>query len=546
MHAIAPNPLTSTASSISTTSTLPTMNSMNNSLLPNQTLPTTSINSKSALSSMATSLGLSNPSLLTSKNSTGNLLKDNTNLLDNTNNLNKINLNQNTSKNSIIIPATANRESNNSSMMDFNDINNLKRLLELTDGSNNATNSTSATNPNPATKLTDGLSLEALQGSDQLLQKMQQLLNLENTIQKVERNEYTINDIMNSDTFYSQIQSLVDLKKMQLERLLKNAKPTNATASNPTSTATAATSSLFNTPTNPVNSTNTTSGTSNNLIDPSKLQELLNQNKGQNQEQLLKQIIQLINSQNTTPSNSTVNNFVDRMDQDITTSSLNASSLLTNINSLADPTLSSMTPSTVKAGFGYDGSFNDSIIMSDYITPVSNVNLANSSMAAKKSLLGDSTAAAEESMKIDSDDAAPPKTIMNNYLNLSFGATTAGQDLTLSNIAKTKMPSLVNPPFHLPGITTLDSSTNTSVSSDSNHNVNNATTDYNYLLSLSGNNPNASTTEAAIPTQESTDNTTTTTTNNNLLSNPMVREHMDFFSEHDLFNSINYSFIDDY
>jgi len=559
MHAIAPSPLTSTPSqsTISSSAALPTINPINNPLLPNQTLPTTSslsLNSKNSLSSIATSLGLNNTSLLTSKNSAaGNLLnvsaKDTANTLTNTNNLNKISLNQTTSKDSIIIPASASRDTNSSVMMNVNDVNNLKRLLELINGNTTGTNTASATNS--TAKLSEGMSLEALQSSDQVLQKMQQLLTLENTIQKVEQSEYTINDIMNSDSFYSQIQSLVDLKKMQLEQLLKKAKPTNP-ATNPTS-VTANRASLFPTPSaNTANPTPSSNTTANNLLDLSKLQELLNQNKGQNQEQVLKQLLQLINSQNASATGSTVNNFADRMDQDITTSSLNASSLLT-MNNLTNSSLTSMTPSTVKAGFGYDGSFNDSIIMSDYITPITNnpgsgassMNLTNSPIAGKKGILGD---AADDGMKIDSEDSATSKTIMNNYLNLSFGATTAGQDLTLSNIAKTKMPSLVNPPFHLPGITTLDSSTNTSTSGESSHNVNNATTDYNYLLSLSGNNPTTTAPESALPTQEGGDTsaTTATTTSNSLLSNPLVREHMDFFSEHDLFNSINYSFIDDY
>ncbi|ORX55985.1 hypothetical protein BCR36DRAFT_175222 [Piromyces finnis] len=569
MHAIAPNPITSTPSSghsqsaITTTSTLSTINSINSSLLPNQTLPTTtslSLSSKNSLSSIATSLGLNNPSFLATatKNSPGNILngstKDTSNTLSSTSNLNKINLNQSTSKDSIIIPASASRDSTNSAMMNFNDINNLKRLLKMTSGTSTSTVNTTSTTatPNTNSKLSDSMSIEALQSSDQLLQKMQQLLTLENTIQKVERSDYTINDIMNSDSFYSQIQSLVDLKKMQLEQLLKKAKPTNSTNSNVSST-TATTTSLFNTSsTNNMNTTPTTSTTniSNNLIDVTKLQELLNQNKGQNQEQVLKQLLQLVNSQNPNSSDASVNNFTDRMDQDITTSSLNASSLLTTMNSLADPAMSTITPSTVNAGFGYDGSFNDSIIMSDYITPVSNqpssgassMNLNNSPITNKKSLLGD----ADDGMKIDSEDPATSKTIMNNYLNLSFGTTTAGQELTLSNIAKTKMPSLVNPPFHLPGITTLDSTSNSSISDDSNHNIGSSTTDYNYLISLSGNQPTTTTAAETLTTQESTENATTSAANNNLLSNPLVREHMDFFSEHDLFNSINYSFIDDY
>jgi len=377
---------------------------------------------------------------------------------------------------------------------------------------------------------------------------------------------------MNSDTFYSQIQSLVDLKKMQLEQLLKKAKQstpaTSNTSSIPTNTATTSN-------TNP--SANTVS---NNTLDNNKLlniskpiQDLLNQFKEQNQTQqnqeLIKQLLQLaFQNMNNIPSvqaattkNMDINipGFGNRMDQDIASTSFNPSSLLTSMNSLANPVASSIAPSTINAGFGYDGSFNDSIIMSDYISPASNypgsgassMNLTNSPITDKKTTLGGDQQPENDDMKLDTEDSTS-KQLMNNYLNLSLTGTTLGlnpattnPDLMMNTIgmAKTKMPSLINPPFHLPGITTLDSSTHNSSSSETSQNANlnpNATTtDYNYLLSLSANNTGTTATNI-------NSTSTTASTSNNLLSNPLVREHMDFFSEHDLFNSINYSFTDDY
>lgn len=557
MHAIAPNPLSTSSSSLPTSSAMNTINNaLTSSLLPNQTLSSSnslSINTKPpSLTSITTSLGLSDSSILASKNPTASLLgtknpskinvtKDTTSGLPNTNTLN-----QRTGKDSIIIPASSGTESNPSLMMNLNDIS-VKQLLEILN--NNNRSSTAAASTTKSTAVETAPSLETLQSSDQLLQKMQQLLTLENTIKKVERNEFTLNDIMNSDTFYSQIQSLVDLKKMQLEQLLKKSQQQQQRQRQPSSGNRA------------VASTATASNTTFNDIDPNifnfaKIQEILNQNKNQNQEQLLKQLLQLASQNNNSASAaaSAPKDFVDSMDQDITTSSLDASSLLTTINNLTntDVTAAPLAPSMVKAGYGYDGSFNDSIIMSDYISPVANypgsgassMNLTNSPIAAGKP---------DDNMKIDAEDTtATTKTIMNNYLNFSLNglnATTTSPELTMNTIgiSKTKIP-LANPPFHLPGITTLDSSTNTSISSDSNHNVppTNATTDYNYLLSLSGSEhqstaaPTTATSTVNLPPSSNPENS------NNLLSNPLVREHMDFFSEHDLFNSINYSFIDDY
>eukprot|EP00833_Pecoramyces_ruminatium_P014496 jgi/Orpsp1_1/1188528/evm.model.d7180000065484.2 len=330
---------------------------------------------------------------------------------------------------------------------------------------------------------------------------------------------------------------------MQLEQLLKKAKANT----NPQTIL-------------PQNNTTSNTSNFNKLSDIAKpLQEFLNQNKGQNQEQLIKQFLQLVTN-NSNPSVSTnITTTADRMDQDVTTTSLGANSLLSTMNSLTNTT-ASIKPSTINAGFGIDGSFNDSIIMSDYITPISNyqgsgassLNLTNSPINNKKNVLDQQ----EDGMKIDTDDASS----MNNYFNLSlnnsYGATTTSSGLAMNTIgiSKTKEPSIINPPFHLPGITTLDSSTNSSVSNDSNHNNSTITTDYNYLLSLSGNSNNDinNTTADNVSSTAVTSVTTAALNNqigsigNSILSNPLVREHMDFFSEHDLFNSINYSFTDDY
>ncbi|ORX82828.1 hypothetical protein BCR32DRAFT_292387 [Anaeromyces robustus] len=604
MHAIAPNPLTSTSpatlnskSALPTSSTLNTVNPINSKLHPSliSTTSNLKINSKPSLTTItSTSLGLNNPTILSSKNPTGNLLNTNNttklnttkaapaNPISNTNDLNKMKLNsQRSVKDSIIIPSSVSNDANPSLMMNFNDIN-IKQLLNALNSNNNPTTintNIGNTNLNPtptvaslSKKSSEELTLNNLQNSDQLLQKMEQLLTLENTIKKVERNDYTINDIMNSDTFYSQIQSLVDLKKMQLEQLLKKAKPATPTTANTTAIPT-------DTATN--SNTNPTPNTVNNPLDNNKLlniakpiQDLLNQFKEQNQTQqnqeFIKQLLQLAfqnmnnptQTQATTTKNMDINipGFGNRMDQDIASTSFNPNSLLTTMNSLANPVASSVAPSTIKAGFGYDGSFNDSIIMSDYISPVSNypgsgtssMNLTNSPITDKKTTLGGDQQPEDDAMKLDTEDTTS-KQLMNNYLNLSLTGTTLGLNPATTNpdlmmntigIAKTKMPSLINPPFHLPGITTLDSSSHNSTSSESNQNANNlnpnaTTTDYNYLLSLSANN-----------TTTDVNNTTTTATtanpSNNLLSNPLVREHMDFFSEHDLFNSINYSFTDDY
>jgi len=354
-----------------------------------------------------------------------------------------LNINQRTSKDSIIIPTSASNDANNSLMMNLNDAN-IKQILDTLNRNGNLN----------VNKSNEAMSLESLQNSDQLLQKMQQLLTLERTIKKVEHNDYSINDIINSDTFYSQIQSLVDLKKMQLEQLLKKAK----TSSSP--------------PTLSIPQSSTVSTTSNfsKLSDIAKpLQEFLNQNKGQNQEQLIKQFLQIVSNSSNGNGTTNLTTTSDSMDRDTTTTSLDANSLLTTMNSLTNATTSTIKPSVINSGFGVDGSFNDSIIMSDYITPMSNypssgassMNLTNSPITDKKSVLGQ-----DDGMKIDTEDS----TSMNNYFNLSlnnsYGATTTSSDLALNTIgiSKTKVPSIINPPFHLPGITTLDSSTNTSVS----------------------------------------------------------------------------------
>jgi len=554
---------------------------------------------------MATSVGLNSNSFISVKNPTINLMnttptptttptttnpskfntpKNPSSGIPTTHNLN-IN-NQRSGKDSIIIPTSSNHETNGSLMMNFNNEANIKQILDAimnNRNSNNTSNSSNTAGMNMTINQTNELSLEDLQNSDQLLQKMQQLLTLENTIKKVENDNYTIKDVMNSDTFYSQIQSLVDLKKMQLEQLLKKAQsnynppPVSLSQNNtiPTTSNTAATTA---------STTNTTNSTNNfnKLVELAKpVKEFLNQNKGQSQEQLVKQILQLI-SNATNPSSSststgvvtTTNPTSDHLNQNITTSSLNAGSLLSTINNLTNTSAASITSSTFNTGYG---SFNDSIIMSDYISPISNysgsgtssMNLTNSPIASKKKVLNPQR---KDSMKIDTDDPS-----MNNYLNLSlnnsYGVPTTSSDLTMSTIgiSKTKIPSLINPPFHLPGITTLESSTNSSsISNDSNHNA--STTDYNYLLSLSGNDHDhnhsdithsvatGSNTSGVISTatasftnpidsdnnDNNNDNNNNENSNNSLLSNPLVREHMDFFSKNDLFNSINYSFTDDY
>jgi hypothetical protein len=560
MHAIAPNPLTSTSSTLNSAS-IPTSNSLktvnktlSSTLLPSQSLPTSTslnLNTKSTtLASMATSLGLNSNSLLATNSSAVNLLgKTDTSKLNavkdtNISTANGLNYNnQRSGKDSIIIPTSSSRDTNDSLMMNFNDTN-IKQIL---DAFSNTLNTNTSTNIN--TNKTNELSFEALQNSDQLLQKMQQLLSIENTIKKVENNNYAIKDVINSDSFYSQIQSLVDLKKMQLEQLLKKAQ------SNPKP------------PTISLPQNNNTSNTTNSniltdLVKP--VQEFLNQNKGQNQEQLIKQLLQILSNNSNASTSSTITTPTpDRMDQDITTNTLNQNNLLTTMNNLTNTTATTLNPASFNASFGVDGSFNDSIIMSDYITPISNypgngassINLTNSTITGKKGVLDQQ----EDGMKIDTDDPSS-KSLMNNYLNLSlnstYGANPASSDLTMNTIgiSKTKMPSLINPPFHLPGITTLESSTNTSISSDSNHNSNTTTTDYNYLLSLSGNG-NGNITNSENNTNNGTSSIAASTAtlgnplgpdSNSLLSNPLVREHMDFFSEHDLFNSINYSFTDDY